>query len=306
VTSVFRDSDLKLLRVFRAIVESGGFSAAQVTLNSSASRISTQMADLEARLGVRLCHRGRSGFALTDEGRAVYEESEKVFLAIDDFRLRVSETQTRLAGDVRLGLIDNLSTNPASRVPQAIARFKQRDNDVSFDLKIEPSLELEAGVLDGRLHLAVGYFHHRVSALDYRPLLSEVHHLYCGRDHPLFRRRDSGISADELLVFDYANRRYFESEGELASEFGTRGSAASDNMEALTVLILSGVYLAFLPDDHAHLWVERGDIRPILPDRISQEATLHLLTRKGVERPRAVQTFLDDLVAEHAAADLSS
>jgi DNA-binding transcriptional LysR family regulator len=303
MASTFQDSDLKLLRVFRAIVESGGFSAAQVRLNSSASRISTQMADLEARLGVRLCHRGRVGFSLTDEGRAVYEESEKVFLAIEDFRLRVSETQSRLAGDVRLGLIDNLSTNPASRVPQAIARFKQRDNDVSFDVKIEPSLELEAGVLDGRLHLAVGYFHHRVSALDYRPLLREVHHLYCGRDHPLYHRSDAKIDAEELLAFDYANRRYFESEGELASEFGTRGSATSDNMEALTLLIRSGVYLAFLPDDHARIWMERGDIRPVLPERIFQEATLHLLTRKGVVQPRAVETFLDDLIAEHAAAE---
>ncbi|MFW8641943.1 LysR family transcriptional regulator [Rhizobium beringeri] len=52
--------DLHLLRVFVAVTEAGGFSAAQLTLNVSQSTISTQMSDLEARLGLKLCRRGRS------------------------------------------------------------------------------------------------------------------------------------------------------------------------------------------------------------------------------------------------------
>ncbi len=301
VLSSFRDSDLRLLRVFRAIVDSGGFSAAQVNLNTSASRISTQMAELEQRLGLRLCNRGRGGFSLTAEGRVVYEETEKLFRAIEDFRLTLSEKQSRLAGEVRLGLIDNLTTNEAARVPMAIARYKRRDNDVSFDLRIEPPLELEAGVLNGRFHLAIGYFHHRVNGLHYRPLFSEVHHLYCGRGHPLFDTDDGDITADDLQKYDYANRRYFEREGELASDFGTRGSAATENMEALTVLILSGVYLAFLPKDHARQWVEKGRIRPVCPNRIRQTATLHLITRRGIRQPGVVHTFIEDLIAEHVS-----
>ncbi len=300
MTTALHDVDLKLLHVFRAIVDSGGFSAAQVTLNTSASRISTQMAELESRLGLRLCHRGRVGFSLTEEGRAVYEESEKLFLAIENFRLSISERQDRLAGEVRLGLIDGLITNDDSRIPRAIETFKQRDNDVSFDLQIEAAPSLESGVLDRRLHMAVGYFHHRVNALTYRPLLGEVHHLYCGRRHALFDKSDDEIRREDLQSYDYANRRYFERQGELASDFGTRGTAATDNMEALTALILSGVYLAFLPTNCARYWLDRGEIRAILPDEIRQSATLHLITRKGVEQPRAVKTFLADLVAAHA------
>ena len=297
--AALRDIDLKLLQVFRAIVDSGGFSAAQATLNTSASRISTQMAELESRLGMRLCDRGRVGFSLTEEGRAVYEESEKLFMAIEDFRLSISEKQKRLAGEVRLGLIDGLITNESFRIPQAIRAFKQRDNDVTFDLQIDPAPALESGVLDGRLHMAVGYFHHRVSSLTYRPLFGEVHHLYCGSRHPLFEKSDREISAADLDAYDYANRRYFESEGELASDFGTRGSAASDNMEALTVLILSGVYLAFLPTNCAQCWVERGEIRAILPNETRQKATLHVITRRGVKQPRVVDTFLQDLIAQY-------
>ena len=63
--------DLRLLRLFMTIVEAGGFSAAQSELNLSLSTISTHFADLETRLGLRLCRRGRSGFQLTPEGQAV-------------------------------------------------------------------------------------------------------------------------------------------------------------------------------------------------------------------------------------------
>ena len=293
----FQGSDLNLLRVFLAVVENGGFSAAELALNSRVSRISSQMADLEARLGVRLCHRGRSGFSLTKEGRVIFEEAERLFLAIDDFRLKASETQKRLAGEVRLGLCDNLVTNPDVKVSEAIARFKQRDNNVHFDLRIETPLGLETGVLTGRLHLAIGLFHHRVQTLHYEPLTREFHYLYCGRKHPLYSVSDRRITADKLLEFDYANRRQAETEGELASEFGTRGSAASDDMEALTFLILSGAYLAYLPEESARQWVERGDIRPILPDELRQEATLHLITRQGVQQGRAVSTFIEDLLS---------
>ena len=65
-------SDIKLLRLFRKIVDCGGFAGAQAELNVSASTISSQMSTLESRLGMRLCDRGRVGFRVTDKGWRVY------------------------------------------------------------------------------------------------------------------------------------------------------------------------------------------------------------------------------------------
>ena len=64
--------DLGLLRVFVTVVHSGGFSAARTELNVSQPTISMKISDLEARLGMRLCERGRAGFKLTAEGQLVY------------------------------------------------------------------------------------------------------------------------------------------------------------------------------------------------------------------------------------------
>src|SRR5205085_11496388 len=48
---VVSDIDVRLLRVFRAVVEAGSFANAQAILNVGASTISTQMSQLETRLG---------------------------------------------------------------------------------------------------------------------------------------------------------------------------------------------------------------------------------------------------------------
>lgn len=79
------DFDLRLLRVFRTVVEVGSFAAAESARGIARSAISLHMSDLEKRLGVSLCQRGRAGFALTDEGRQALRAGEAVLTAIEGF-----------------------------------------------------------------------------------------------------------------------------------------------------------------------------------------------------------------------------
>ena len=77
--------DLRLLKVFLAVAKTRSYAAAQTELGIAASTISLHMSALEARLGMRLCDRGRSGFRLTAEGTRVLEETQRVFAAIEAF-----------------------------------------------------------------------------------------------------------------------------------------------------------------------------------------------------------------------------
>jgi DNA-binding transcriptional LysR family regulator len=83
------DLDLRLLRVFRAVVDCGGFAAAELELNIGRSTISRHIKDLEERLGLRLCRRGRGGFALTPEGTQIYQSTLRVLGAISELRSEV-------------------------------------------------------------------------------------------------------------------------------------------------------------------------------------------------------------------------
>lgn len=60
------DADIRLLRVFVVVAACGGIAASELELNIGKSTISRYISDLEARLGLRLCNRGPSGFSLTE------------------------------------------------------------------------------------------------------------------------------------------------------------------------------------------------------------------------------------------------
>lgn len=118
--------DFKLLKVFKAVVEAGGFSAAQNELNVGLAAISKQISDLEIRIGMRLCTRGREGFHLTEEGRLVYQASIDLFASVDNFRDRLSSAQNELIGDLGVGVIDNTISDPNSPLVAALRRINER------------------------------------------------------------------------------------------------------------------------------------------------------------------------------------
>ena len=69
------DMDIRLLRVFKTVVDCGGMAAAELELNIGTSTVSRHIKDLETRLSLTLCRRGRAGFALTPEGEQIYAET---------------------------------------------------------------------------------------------------------------------------------------------------------------------------------------------------------------------------------------
>ena len=80
------DMDLRLLKVFKSVVDCGGMAAAELELNIGTSTVSRHVKDLETRLGLVLCRRGRAGFALTAEGQRVYDETLRLLASVDAFR----------------------------------------------------------------------------------------------------------------------------------------------------------------------------------------------------------------------------
>ena len=77
------DMDIRLLRVFKSVVECGGMAAAELELNIGISTVSRHIKDLETRLGLTLCRRGRAGFALTSEGEQIYAETLRLLAGAD-------------------------------------------------------------------------------------------------------------------------------------------------------------------------------------------------------------------------------
>ena len=142
------DMDLRLLRVFRAVVDCGGMAAAELELNIGTSTVSRHIKDLETRLGLTLCRRGRAGFALTPEGQKIYERTTALLAATDAFRSGVDEIHERMGGQLHLAMFDKTASNPQAHIAQAIALFTEQAPDVALNLHVATLTAIERGVLE--------------------------------------------------------------------------------------------------------------------------------------------------------------
>ncbi|MDR3435774.1 LysR family transcriptional regulator [Telmatospirillum sp.] len=291
------DLDLRLLRVFLAVVDAGGVSTAQNSLNVGQSTISTQLATLETRLGFRLCDRGRGGFRLTAKGEHFTELARKLMGAIEDFGSQARNMDRKLVGKLRIGMIGHTPFGENSRVSQAIARFRQRDEAVKLTILVRSPSELEEKLISGDLDIAIGYFWHRAPTLNFTPLFIERQVAYCGKDHPLFPRA-GGLSMEEAWEHDWAWRTYPLPEARFPS-LPRHITAIADNMEALSMLILSGHHLGFLPRHFAQHYQSQGLLAPLNAQRLQYDVTFHVVSRQRRHLNDIARAFLDDLADVH-------
>ncbi|WNF47675.1 LysR family transcriptional regulator [Pseudomonas sp. SG20056] len=289
------DFDIRLLKLFRSVVECGGFSAAESALGIGRSAISQQMSDLEQRLGLRLCQRGRAGFALTEEGREVYQSTQQLLAALESFRTEVNGLHQHLRGELNIGLTDNLVTVQHMRITNALARLKERGPDVHIHIRMTPPSEVEQGVLDGRLHIGVVPQASALSGLEYQALYDERSLLYCAVGHPLFYVDDQQLE-DARLNAQEAIAPTFRLPPEVQSHYQALNCTASaSDREGMAFLILTGRYIGYLPDHYAQAWVQQGRLRVLKPASRFYDISLASVTRKGRRPHLVLESFLEAL-----------
>ena len=83
--------ELEQLRIFTALCEEGGFSAAARKLYKSHSSVSRAVSALERELGATLCVRDSRSFTLTEAGQRLYDGAKELLAAADALAESVGE-----------------------------------------------------------------------------------------------------------------------------------------------------------------------------------------------------------------------
>jgi len=296
------DMDIRLLRVFKTVVDCGGMAAAELELNIGTSTVSRHIKDLETRLGLTLCRRGRAGFALTPEGEQIYAETLRLLAGVDAFRSRVDEIHQRMGGELHLAVFDKTASNPEAQLGEAIALFQAQAPDVSLHLHVAPLNVIERGVLDGQFQVGVVPGHRASGALVYDELFSETMYLYCGRAHPLFDAGAAQLPGDWAALHSYAfaGLGYHSPNMELAQQVQLTRQATGYDQESIATLILSGRFLGFLPDHYAESFVRQDRLRAVQPSVFNYRCSFFGIVRASPQAARVTLAFLASLRQAHA------
>ena len=296
------DTEIRLLRIFKAVVACGGLAAAELELNIGRSTISRHLRDLEERLGLVLCRRGRGGFALTPEGQRVFDDGLRLLEAMDTFRSDVRDMHAELTGTLAIGLFDKTVTNPRAHIGAAVRDFRRTAPEVALEMTIGSLTDIESAVIDGRIDVGVVPDHRRSDSLSYTPLFDEEMLLYCGRQHPLFEPRDEPLSRDELRDYDHAGLGFHSPNMEATHRLGLRRQATVTDQEAIATLILSGCYIGFLPDHYAETLLRNRDIRRVVATGSTYDVRFVAIQRRSPAPTRIGEAFLKCLREAHAGA----
>ena len=295
------DMDIRLLRVFKSVVDCGGMAAAELELNIGTSTVSRHIKDLETRLGLTVCRRGRAGFALTPEGQQIYAETLRLLSSVDAFRSRVDEIHQRMGGELHIAVFDNTASNPQAHIGEAIARFNQAAPDVSLHLHVAPLNSIERGVIDGQFQVGIIPGHRSSDALHYDELFDETMLLYCGQNHPLFAA-DAALEPgnwEALRGHRFAGLGYHSPNMELSQQVRLTRAATGYDQESIATLILSGRFLGFLPDHYAERFVQLGRMRAVQPKVISYRCSFFCILRASPQSARVTRAFQACLLASH-------
>lgn len=295
------DMDIRLLRVFKTVVDCGGLSAAELELNIGTSTVSRHLKDLETRLGLRLCRRGRAGFALTREGEQIYAETLQLLAGVDAFRTRVDDIHQRMGGALHVAVFDKTASNPQARLGEAIARFQAQAPEVSLHLHVAPLNAIERGVLGGQFQVGVVPGHRSADTLTYDALFDETMYLYCAPGHPLFACPTAQQPTDwqALRQYPFAGLGYHSPNMELTQQVRLERAATGYDQESIATLILSGRFLGFLPDHYAESFVRQGRMCALQPQVFSYQCSFFSIVRASPQLPRVTQAFQDCLRQAH-------
>lgn len=165
--------ELRQLRYFVAIVESGSLSRAASMVHIVQPALSQQMGQLEQELGVQLLQRSVRGVTPTPAGQAFYRHAQQMLKMAEQTQDVVRHSVGEVGGAVKLGLPSSLAL---VLVGPLIAMLEQRYPGISLEVYESPSSYLPAHLINQQVDLSILVNELTVPGIHAEPLIDE--HLY--------------------------------------------------------------------------------------------------------------------------------
>ncbi|EDW2934542.1 tricarballylate utilization LysR family transcriptional regulator TcuR [Salmonella enterica] len=160
--------ELRQLRYFVRIIETGSMGSAAQDLDIGVSALSQQMSRLENELAIRLLQRTSRGITPTNAGLAFYSQAQLALRHADDAILAAREA--RLSGHVSVGMAP--STASILGIP-FIHAMQENYADVRLHVVESLSGNLERMINTRQIDLAIVFQKDKILRWSARPILEE-------------------------------------------------------------------------------------------------------------------------------------
>ncbi len=244
--------DIRQLRQFLAILETGNMRRAAELLHISQPALSKAVRLLEEELGTPLFDRSRKGVYPTASGRVLGEHAR---LIDTDFRLAIEDINALKGGHTGSLTIGASPSVVQSMLAEVGTRMARHHPDLSI-VVIEGTRETWLPALyGGNIDIAIATPPPQTGdvLLDVRPLFDDVVGIMVGAAHPLATRRDLKLQDLQGVQWIAPTRTEEYTRSGLREIFARAGlrlpkmHIETNSASHLRKLILAGSHAAFLP-----------------------------------------------------------
>lgn len=248
--------DLRWLRTFLLVAETGSMTEAAMLLGRTQSAISTHIKNIEETLGRAVFERTPKVLTLTETGIELKFHARKVMNAYNLSMLSLTESTVR--GKIRLGIADIYCEKYLPIIMKCMEFYGDK---IELNIEVQPSSSLIRQVNDKEVDLALLTMNDDVSG---EFLLTEKLFWVCHRDHHLSQTRPLPLS---LYEFGSKAREYIVNAMDTL-EGGYQIIYSSPNLMAHTAAILTGRCLSVLTESNITPDMQKisDPILPVLPE----------------------------------------
>jgi DNA-binding transcriptional LysR family regulator len=289
--------DLNDMLYFAEVAERGGFAAAGRALGMPKSRLSRRVAELEARLGVRLLQRTTRKLSLTEVGEIYLRHCSVLRDEAAAAGDAVAQMQSEPRGTVRIACPVTLAQNAIGRL---VPLFLAAHPLVKIDLRVTNRVvDLVEEGIDIALRVRVDL---DASGSLVIKQLGHTDTLLLGSPAQLARQGQpadpAGLSRlDTVAMGSNDGKSTWALVGPEGQEVLLKHEPryVADDLQTLKLAILAGTGIGFLPKDLAKSELQARLLLPVLPGWTLRTAKVHAVFPSRRGQMPAVRGFLDFL-----------
>jgi DNA-binding transcriptional LysR family regulator len=285
---------------FSLLARCGSFSAAAREQGVSTPAVSKRLAQMEARLGVRLLNRTTRRIGLTPEGETYLLHARRILAEIDDMEQLVSRTHGTPQGLLRVNATLGFGR---SHIAPLIAAFVQRHPQVQVQLQ----LSVDPPPLDQDAFDVCIRFGEPPDARVIARRIAPNRRLLCAAPAYLARhgtpKAPSDLARHDCIGIRQGGEAYGTwrlSQGRKVETVKVRGALSTNDGEIAVNWALAGLGIVMRAEWDVARYLASGRLRQVLEHWQTPPADIHAVYPERHQGAARVRAFVDFLAAHFA------
>ena len=287
--------DINALHYFSVIAEKLSFQEAAKQLLLPRSTLSRKITELEAVLGTQLLHRTTRQVSLTETGRLIYQQCQRMDEVFDNVVSIAQNSQKAPSGLLRVTIPVTLGRMMFARW---MLQFHQAYPDIRLDISLSDTYE---NLVENQIDVAIRVGDLENSSLISRKIGSTARWLICSAD---FNKKFNPKTIDQLQnmpLISMKTRQMSADRWKLLSKDGIKiidikPAVQINDMTAMIEMIKMGLGVGLVPYFVAESLLKNGELVRVLPEYEGDEAVFHLIYQKRDNMPLKLRVFIDFIV----------